>query len=57
MFHTQAFGVRTLRLNPLKSFWVALLRGSSRTTTTAGGRMQAEKHRSALPTGPIQASG
>ena len=29
----------------------------SPTTTTTGGRMQAEKHRSALRTGPIQASG
>ena len=29
----------------------------SPTTTTTAGRMQAEKHRSALPTGPIQASG
>ena len=29
----------------------------SPTTTKTAGRMQAEKHRSALPTGPIQASG
>ena len=29
--------------------WLPLLRGSSPTTTTTAGRMQAEKHRSALP--------
>ena len=43
-------------LNP-SSLWVPLLRGSSPNTTTTAGRMQAEKHRSALARGPIQASG
>ena len=72
MFHTQAFWLRTLRLNPLKPFgsrccvvqalgfrvlpFIATTTKSTTTTTTAG-RMQAEKHRSALPTGPLQASG
>ena len=37
MFHTQAFWLRTL--------WLPLLHGSSPTTTTTAGRMQAEKHR------------
>ena len=32
-----------------QAFWLPLLRGSSPTTTTTAGRMQAEKHRSALP--------
>ena len=48
MFHTQAF----FCVLP----FIATSTQSPRTTTT-GGRMQAEKHRSALPTGPIQASG
>ena len=84
MFHTQAFWLRTLRLNPLKPFgcvasWLNSLKPfvsrccvvqalgfrvlpfiatttKSTTTTTTAGRMQAEKHRSALPTGSIQAS-
>jgi len=47
MFHTEGFWLRTLRLNPLKPF-------GSRCCVAA---LQAEKHRSALPTGPIQASG
>ena len=49
MFHTQGFWLRTLRLNPLKPFALPLLPGPSPTTTTTAGRMQAEKHRSALP--------
>ena len=63
MFHTQAFWLRTLRLNPLKPFgsrccvvqalgfrvvpFIATTTKSPTTTTTAG-RKQAEKHRSAL---------
>ena len=39
-----------------QTFLLPLLRVSSRTTNRTAGRMQAEKHRSALPRGSIQAS-
>ena len=54
---TQAsFGLRSSKgLNPLKP-WLALLPAWLRSyTTTTAGRIQAEKHRSARPTGPIRA--
>ncbi len=45
MFHTQAFWLRSLRLNARKPFLLPLLLDSSRTTITTAGRMQAEKRR------------